>query len=169
LIIFCPLLPFRYFVSKGEVVFMWYVVLWIMISILALVIGIVFEISNNVFIAMIMVPFVIIFLVRHYLEVTRKPLISTKVKINKIWGGRGCNFIKCLLPDKSTVVLEVTIKQSRDLKKNSVVDLVYQGLLARSIKKHPNGVVIYRDGPSQRIIEKRANQILTYEQATKRK
>ena len=148
---------------------MWFGILWIMVPILALVIGIVFEISNNVFIAMITVPLAFLLFVRHYLEVTRKPLISAKAKINKVWGARYGYRIKCLLPDRKTVVLEVTKKQSRDLKKNSVVDLVYQGRMVRSIRKHPNGVVIYHDGPSQRILEKRANQILTYEQAMKRK
>jgi len=147
---------------------MWSGILSLFLGVLFVVGVVVFEM--NIFILTPIVLFLCyaLSLLEHYIEVVRKPMISTRAKVIDIRIFKGY-FIECLLPNKKTIVLRVSKKQVRPLNKNGTVELVYQGTLARSIRKYPSGVVIFHDNSSKKVLEKKANQILTYEQTTKRK
>lgn len=140
----------------------------VIITVSALTFGIVFEINSYVLFIMLVLPNVVIMLISNYFEITRKPLVSARVKVVSMKVTRGYSF-DCLLPDGNKERFGMSKKQWLVLKKNEHIEVVYQGRVAHSIKKYPNGVVVFRDEFSQVKVEKNVDKILTYEQAIKRK
>jgi len=147
---------------------MWFVVLWLLLLVMLVVGTSVFEISIFILAPIFLLLCFAFLILEHYVNVLRKPLISVRGIINDIRSSK-IYAIVCLLPDKNTIFLEVSKKQWRALKKNEHINIIYQGYIAHSIRKYPNGVIMFYDKFSQKKIEENADKILTYKQATKDK
>ena len=143
------------------------------IGILLIAIRFIFDIDGNITRTMWGITAVVMAIFHHYTAITRKPFVSVKAKVIRSWAVSHTIHspyrIEFLFPDKKVINLMVSKKQVYAVKKNDVVDLIYQGEIVRSIRKYPNGVIIFHDEFSQMKIEKIADKILTYKQATKRK
>jgi len=159
--------------QRGVIVLKWLAMIFL-VTVLLIAIRVFFEIDRNI---TSMVWFFIVMslsFLHYYFEVICKPLVHAKrVKVIKSWAAAQTIHnpyrIKFLFQDKKTLDLMVSKKQIYAVKKNEIVDIIYQGMLVRSIKKHPGRVMIFYDELSQIKIEKNADKILTYEQAMKGK
>jgi len=140
----------------------------IIITASVLTFGIILEVNSYVLLIMLILPNIVIMFIVHYRDVLRKPLVSVRVKVIKTWVDKNY-FFNCLLPDGNIKHLVLSKKQWRALKKNEHVDVIYQGYIAHSIRKYPNGVIIFHDEFSQIKIERNSDKILTYKQAMKSK
>ncbi len=70
----------------------------------------------------------------YYFRVFKKPIQSARVKVISLFANKMSYYITILLDNKS-VILTISKKQYKALKKNDIVDLVYQGWLVHSVKR----------------------------------
>lgn len=136
-------------------------VVWLLLMVLLGVGIIAFELNIYILVAVGLFLCIIISLLENYFGITSKPLMSVKAKVIDKWTLKGY-VIRCSLPDKKDINLRVSKKQWCTLKKKDIVYLIYQGIHVHSIKKCPNGVVIFYDKSSKKFLEEKSNQIMPY-------
>jgi len=151
----------------GIVVF---ILAWSTLSVLMIIVGETFENIDRSILGWLWSFFsIVLVVIYYYVTVTRKPVLYARGKVTAKKNYRGFYSIDVLNINKITMVFLLSREQYNTVKKDEFVDIVYQGWIARSIKKHPNGVVIFHDKASKKILEEKANQITPYKQTTKRK